>query len=157
MQSLHEALPDPMCLEATLTPPTTPLPLATQLNQDDSQVTKQCHVATWADTPPFVPCDHEPLLGPDGEIWLPKDPFHSYDSPSTFDPETEWSVAPSNLAPLVVHVASPPPSLSPDAEANLLPHGLLHSPLQHEAAIISVDVHDVGISSLCAAIINAPP
>jgi hypothetical protein len=38
--------------------------------------------------------DHAILLGPDGEPWLPKDPFHTYDyeGPTVFGLDTEWQL-----------------------------------------------------------------
>jgi hypothetical protein len=118
MLSLGAALRDPMCLEATIASLAAPLSPAAKPTLADCLATKHSHVATWADAPPFVPMDRGSLLGPDGELWLPTNPVHSYDGSQEFDPEVggAWLDA------------SPPLSLSPDAEATLLSLGLLDSP-----------------------------
>jgi hypothetical protein len=36
-------------------------------------------------------CEPKLLLhGPDGEPWLPEDPFHGYEGPLAFGPGAEW-------------------------------------------------------------------
>jgi hypothetical protein len=69
MHQLLVALPDPMFLESTLPMPTAPI-VASLLTGS-------------LDTPT------EQVVGPDGDVRLPADPFHGYDGPSTFGPGTE--------------------------------------------------------------------
>jgi hypothetical protein len=107
MHQLLAALPDPMFLESTLPMPTTPIisnPSSKQVIPDSLQPRK--------------------LAGPNGEVWLPADPFHGYDDPSSFSPGTEWQgewLAHNNRA-------EPDATLDSDAETANLPSGLLDSP-----------------------------
>jgi hypothetical protein len=155
MLSLGAALRDPMCLEATIAPLAAPLSPAAKPTLADCLATKRSLVTTWADAPPFVPMDHGPLLGPDGELWQPADPVHSYDGPQAFDPEAEWSMNLSNFVPPAVPDASPPLSLSLDAEATLLPLGLLDSPPK-QAVEHTDDLGNV-IGSFYEAFLSEPP
>jgi hypothetical protein len=145
MLSLGAALWDPMCLEATIASLAAPLSPAAKPTLVDCLATKHSHVATWADAPPFVPMDCGSLLGPDGELWLPTNPVHSYDGPQAFDPEVggAWLDA------------SPPLSLSPDAEATLLSLGLLDSPPKQ--ATEHTDGLDNVIDTFCEAFLSEPP
>jgi hypothetical protein len=159
MLSLGTALPNPMCLEATIAPLAAPLSPAAKPTPVDCLATKRSHVTTWADAPSFVPMDRGPLLGPDGELWQPADPVHSYDGPQAFDPEAEWSMNLSNFVPPAVPDASPPLSLSPDVEATLLPLGLLDSPPKQAAAAAAEHTDGLGniIDTFYEAFLSEPP
>jgi hypothetical protein len=87
MHNLLAALPDPMLLESTLTLPTATshahnqslLPHSNGLNHNPPVL-----------SPHLLLDPRVPLQGPDGEIWLPEEPFHVYGGPSAFGPDIDW-------------------------------------------------------------------
>jgi hypothetical protein len=48
---------------------------------------------SWCEPHSTTQHDHHEHLGPDGEPWLPADPFHDYDSPTIFGPGTDGEPA----------------------------------------------------------------
>jgi hypothetical protein len=88
MHDLLYALPDPMCLESTL-----PMPIALvhsasyrppiQTMSCQAPSTHCACTAAGTRTPLHV-------RGPNGELWLPKEPFQNYDSPSVFGADSGW-------------------------------------------------------------------
>jgi hypothetical protein len=67
------------------------------------------------------------LCGPDGEPWLPEDPFHSYDGPSAFGPGADWGRELTVVQLPDTDDHSSVGSLGTDAEFTLLSPGLLES------------------------------
>jgi hypothetical protein len=160
MLALRDALPNPMCFEATLHPPTAQI-LTTTIATAHRPTP---HVINWTEAPPSVHRDR--FNGPDGELWLPKDPFHSYEGPSVFGTSTTWFAeqpraddSPAN--PTAVHPTEPQttqttiesPTLSSDVENTCLPTGLLDSPTRPG----DDEGDNTGIQSLCATLLTAPP
>jgi hypothetical protein len=87
LHELRDALPNPMCIESTLLPPTFQTPL---LRHDTKQVPATTHLplitCSWPEPNTTYSHNQQVLTGPDGEPWLPTDPFHIYDGPTMFGP-----------------------------------------------------------------------
>jgi hypothetical protein len=95
------------------------------------------------------------ILGPDGEPWLPADPFHDYSGPSVFGPATD-----GDGADPITHSSSPAsnastPTLDSDAELTHLPPGLDSPP--HLDSLPTLDQAPAAdIQRLCDAVLTAP-
>jgi hypothetical protein len=134
-----------MCREATLASPTATLP------PPPSQANKKPSSVNLSDPLPLAQSDSGSLLGPDGELWLPKDPFHAYEGPLVFGPHTAWNPVQQDQTQPPATNDSPPPTLSPDAEHTRLPSGLLDSPSCQDDGVDAV-----GIDAVCTAILSVP-
>jgi hypothetical protein len=118
MDQLLAALPDSMFLEASLPMPTTPI----NANLPCKKVILGSHQGG------ILNSATQSLSRPDGEVWLLVDPFHGYDDPSAFSPETEWlGEWPAHSSHNKLAVV-----LDPHAEETNLSLGLLDSPPRAE-------------------------
>jgi hypothetical protein len=138
------SLPDPMVLEATLPLPTATIQIPHHLVPNESS-------QPWQTAAPNA----ELLLGPDGEPWLPDDPFHSFDGPSAFDPNDEWiEEQPAPFMDSAAHAQSD--LLDADAEAINLTPGLLDSP-PHRDELSDQPPPSSTLKRLCDVCVVAPP
>jgi hypothetical protein len=76
-----------MCIESTLPSPTT----QTSLHDEGSQfvqntIQSPLLTSSWIELCTMDQGNHLVLTGPDGEPWLPDEPFQGYDGPSVFSP-----------------------------------------------------------------------
>jgi hypothetical protein len=96
MLSSLGTLPNPMLVESTLSMPSVPVLQAGRHEQLDISPHR-----------PPIPATQ----GPDGELWPPHDPFHSYGGPSAFGPTADWE---AELEPIAADdaFATWPPRLS---------------------------------------------
>jgi hypothetical protein len=129
MSLLRDTLPDPMWLEATLPPPTAYSTPSVQHTMATLPITSM----SWLDPTMTNQGGAGDTVGPDGEPWLQMDPFHSYDGPTVFGPDTTWTTEepPVHTWPTADAASantSTLPLLDPDAETTQLPPGLLDSP-----------------------------
>jgi hypothetical protein len=71
-------------------------------------------ILAWSELSPTMPHTDDRLLGPDGDIWFPSDPFHAHDVPTMYGPGTDGDPP---------HIATSPtatPSLDSEAEFRLV-------------------------------------
>jgi hypothetical protein len=138
--SLRNALPDPMCLESTLPPPTD-LSTASHRHNTSPQPTPEALLTlSWTDPLLAAQTQLEPPSGQDGGFCLPQDPFHSYNGPSSaFGPfflvakKKEWGTEALHVYPVereaIAATASiTSPTLDSDAEETNLPPGFTRLP-----------------------------
>jgi hypothetical protein len=89
--------------------------------------------------------------------WLPSDSFHTYDGPTVFGTDTDWTNETPASQNQPVDAVTSPPLLNSDAEITQLPPGLLDSPPHpvHEPA--DTDAAITAIQRLCSDILTPPP
>jgi hypothetical protein len=93
--------------------------------------------------------------GPDGELSLPKDPFHAYTGPTVFGPDTTQDpIAADSDTSQPRRAASP---LDSDAEQTNLPPGLMDSPPHAAPDDPPHSPPATAIDQLCSSIITTRP
>jgi hypothetical protein len=109
---------------------------------------------SWIDPTVTNPTGADPVLGPDGEAWLPSDSFHTYDGPTVFGTDTDWTNETPASQNQPVDPVTSPPLLNSDAEITQLPLGLLDSPPHpvHEPA--DTDAVITAIQRLCSTTVS---
>jgi hypothetical protein len=131
MNFLLHAIPGPMLVEATFPPPSLQTHCLVGHTNNSHPNVFPTLILCWSN--PLLATHRAPpaMVGLDGELWLPNDPFHGFDGPSVFGPETDWA---TELPSTTVSTANSSRPASPiDSEVNFthLPPDLLDSPTPH--------------------------